>query len=145
MTMVAEAMENGRETYLKRRTGEENFVEDMFLFVASELRALRPFRAYIGPVLERGMSVFAKHSVCPAGESARLAHLQTVSNILAAHNYQLVDDSIAVTLYWSLYLGVLAHWSKDSSSHQQESLALLDYSMKVFATTISGKIPPEQE
>lgn len=138
MTMVAEAMETGRDMYLRRRTGEESFIEDMFLFVASELRALRPFRCYIGPVLESGMSVFAKHSICPAGEKARQAHLNTVGSILTSHNYEMIQDSIALTLYWSLYLGILAHWSRDTSPHQQESLTLLDYSMKVFALTISG-------
>lgn len=141
MTMVAEAMENGRVAYIKRRTGSESLIEDLFLFVASELRALRPFRAYIGPVLESGMSVFAKHSICLAGEQARQDHLRTVGDILATHDFNLIDNSIAVTLYWSLYLGILAHWSKDTSDLQQESLALLDYSMKVFAMTISGDVP----
>lgn len=140
MTLVADAMEAGRVHYFERRNGEESLEEDMFLFVASELRALRPFRKYIGPVLESTMSVFAKVSTCPAGEKARKAHLYTVGKILSAHNYDFVEDSITVTLYWSLYLGILAHWSKDDSYHQQQSLALLDYSMKVFGASISGNI-----
>lgn len=140
MTLVADAMEAGRAHYLERRNGEESLEEDMFLFVASELRALRPFRKYIGPVLESTMSVFAKGSTCPAGEKARQAHLRTVGKILATHNFEIEDTSIPVTLYWSLYLGILAHWSKDDSELQQESLALLDYSMRVFGATISGNI-----
>lgn len=140
MTLVADAMEEGRLRYLKRRNGEESLEEEMFLFVASELRALRPFRKYIGPVLESTMSVFAKSSSCPAGEKARREHLLTVANILAGHNYQIDEKSVAVTLYWSLYLGILAHWSRDESELQQESLALLDYSMKVFGATVSGNI-----
>lgn len=144
MTMVAEAMEQGRINYYKRRKGEEGLVEDLFLFVASELRALKPFRMYIGPVLERSMSVFSKQSTCPAGEQARLSHLETIGAILLEHDFQLDGDSIVITLYWSLYLGVLAHWSKDSTTHQQATLALLDYSMKVFATTITGDIPSQQ-
>lgn len=141
MTMVAEAMEAGRQSYLKRKGEEESLGEELFLFVASELRSLQPFRAYIGPVLESSMSVFSKHSTCPAGEQARLSHLQTIRTILAHHDYQLDHDSIAVILYWSLYLGVLAHWSMDISKKQQATLALLDYSIKVFVTTISGELP----
>ena len=141
MTMVAEAMEEGRKLYLKRKQGAESLVEDLFLLVASELRGLRPYRLYIGPVLESGMSVFAKQASCVAGEQARQSHLDTVATILAAHHYELVPESIAVTLYWSLYLGILAHWSKDNSSHQQATLTLVDYSMKVFVTTISGSLP----
>ena len=145
MTMVADAMEEGRAMYLKRKTGEESLTEEMFLFIASELRALKSFRSYIGPVLESSMSVFSKNSSCQAGERARMAHLQTISDILANHDYELVDGSITITMYWSLYLGILAHWSRDTSGHQQETLALLDYSMKVFAMSISGEIHESQD
>ncbi len=145
MTMVADAMEEGRVMYLKRKTGEESLTEEMFLFIASELRALKSFRSYIGPVLESSMSVFSKNASCQAGEKARVAHLQTISDILANHNYELVDGSITITMYWSLYLGILAHWSGDTSGHQQETLALLDYSMKVFAMSISGEIHESQD
>ena len=140
MTLVADAMEEGRDKYLSRRDGQENLVEDLFLFVASELRSLRQFHSYIGPVLESSMSVFSKAETCPVGDRARKVHLRTVSDILNEHNYMLDAEPVAVTLYWSLYLGVLAHWSKDSSVNQQTTLALLDYSMKVFATIISGEI-----
>lgn len=140
MTLVAEAMEKGRWQYLERRNNEESLEEDLFLFVASELRALRPFRSYIGPVLESTMSVFAKTSSCPAGEQARVEHLRTLGEILARHNFEMDKTSVTVTVYWSLYLGILAHWSQDGSHHQQETLALLDYSMKVFGATISGNI-----
>lgn len=145
MTMVAEAMEQGRLRYLNRKKGDETLVEELFLFIASELRALQPFRTYIGPVLESSMSVFSKQAICPAGEKARQDHLQTVGGIISSHDYTLIPDSIAVTLYWSLYLGVLAHWSKDGSDKQQETLALLDYSINLFALTISGPLPGQQE
>ena len=145
MTMVADAMEEGRSMYLKRKTGEESLTEEMFLFIATELRSLKSFRSYIGPVLESSMSVFSKNSSCQAGERARMAHLQTISDILANHDYELVDGSITITMYWSLYLGILAHWSRDTSGHQQETLALLDYSMKVFAMSISGEIHESQD
>ena len=141
MTLVAEAMEEGRESYLMRRDGGETITEDLFLFVASELRALRPYRTYIGPVLESGMSVFAKEAVCPVGESARRNHFKTLAEILGNHDYQLVKESVTLTLYWSLYLGILAHWSKDDSQNQEETLALVDYSMKLFTLTVSGGVP----
>jgi len=140
MTLVAAAMVEGRANFLNRRNGDEDFIEEMFLLVASELRALRPFRQYIGPVLESTMSIFSKSSTCPAGEEARQDHLQTVAQIMAAHGYEMVAGSIAVTLYWSLYLGILAHWSNDESSNQAETLALVDYSMRVFSRTLSGDI-----
>jgi AcrR family transcriptional regulator len=140
MTLVAQAMESGRQTYLQRKSGDESLVEELFLLVASELRALRPYRLYIGPVLESGMSIFAKKSTCPAGDQARQAHLKTVEAALASHGFAAILNSIAATLYWSLYLGILAHWSGDQSENQAETLALADYSMQVFVNTISGNI-----
>lgn len=140
MTMVAEAMESGRKAYMKRRTDEESLDEEMFLFIASELRALKSFRKYIGPVLESCMSIFAKQNICLAGEQARVNHLKTVRGILRSHGFDMESDSISVTLYWSLYLGILAHWSKDATTNQSETLALIDYSIQTFVNTISANI-----
>ncbi len=140
MTLVAAAMVEGRDNFIKRRSGQEDFKEEMFLLVASELRALRPFRPYIGPVLESTMSIFSKTSTCPAGEEARIDHLQTVSEIIAKHGYELFPGTIGVSLYWSLYLGILAHWSNDDSDNQSQTLALVDYSMRVFVRTLTGDL-----
>lgn len=138
MTMVARAMEAGRKQYLKRRTGDEGLGEELFLFIAAELRALKPFRKYIGPVLESCMSVFAKANACPAGEQARIEHLKTVQGVLRRHGFEIERESFVVTLYWSLYLGILAHWSKDGTRNQAETLALADYSIQAFVNTISS-------
>ncbi len=140
MTLVAHAMESGRQTYLRRKSGDESLAEELFLLVASELRALRPYRSYIGPVLESGMSFFAKKSTCAAGEQARQSHLRAVAAALEGHGFAFMHNSIAVTLYWSLYFGILAHWSGDQSENQAETLTLADYSMQVFVNTISGNI-----
>jgi hypothetical protein len=35
-------------------------------------------------------------------------------------------------LYWTLYTGVLAFWSKDASPRQEDTLALLDQSLAMF-------------
>jgi len=140
MTLVSRAMESGRKAYHRRKTGEESFEEDLFLLIASELRALRPFRKYIGPVLESGMSVFFKACPCEAGEKAREAHLETVAHILTFHGFESRDSSIIITLYWSLYLGILAYWSRDDSENQAETLTLIDYSVQMFAGTVFGNI-----
>jgi AcrR family transcriptional regulator len=144
MTLVAQAMESGRKMFERRRTGKEILVEELFLFIASELRALKTFRTYIGPVLASGMSIFSKESICPEGEEARRNHLKTIGKILANHGFEIEYNSIVITLYWSLYLGILAHWSKDKTPKQSETLALIDYSMHTFANTISSNtVVPE--
>lgn len=144
MTLIADAMETGREQYKHRKTGEEHFEEELFLLIASELRALKPFRGYIGPVLESGMSLFQKTVSCEAGQLARKEHIKTLIDILHFHGFETAADSVTITIYWSLYLGILAHWSRDNSENQGETLSLIDYSMHTFTNTVSGNMENRQ-
>ncbi len=138
MSLLADVMNNGREDYSKRRSGEEDFEEDLFLLISSELRRLRPYRKFFGPVLESSMSLFSKSNSCPAGESAREEHLEIVRQIISTHSLSRIPSFISETLYWSLYIGILAFWAGDESRNQEETLELIDYSIKLFAQTISG-------
>jgi len=145
MTMVADAMAKGGENYRKRRSEQESVEEDLFLLISSELRCLRPFRKFIGPVLESTMSLFSKSKSCPTGESSRVEHLNTVKEIITADGACRIPDFIAVSLYWSLYLGILAFWSNDRSRNQEETMAMIDYSLKIFAQTIRGDADEREE
>ncbi|MBI1921674.1 MAG: TetR/AcrR family transcriptional regulator [Geobacter sp.] len=138
MTMVSEAFKMGREDFMRRRTGEEDLPEDLFLFIASGLRRLRPLRPFIGPVLERSLSPFPRKTVCPEGEAARQEHLDAVQEIIASHGFTQAPDYVAVTMYWSLYLGILAFWANDDSPNQEATQALVDYSIRMFVQVISG-------
>lgn len=138
MTMVAEALERGREDHRRRRTGEEGLQEDLFLFIVSGLRRLGEMRAFLGPVLERSLSPFPRRSVCPQGEAARQEQLAAVREILARHGFATPPEHAAMTLYWSLYLGILARWTGDDSHGQEETRALIDYSLHWFVHLVSG-------
>ena len=140
MSMVSEAMALGRETYSRRRSGNEDLAEDLFLLITSELRQLKPYRKFIGPVLESAMSLFSKASVCQEGETARVEHLEIVQEIITSHGYSSVPQSISASLYWSLYLGILAFWSTDESRNQEETLALVDYSLNLYSRTVSQNL-----
>ncbi len=139
MSMVAGALSEGRADHRRRRTGREGLEEDLFLFVASGLRRLKPIRAFIGPVLERSLSPFPRKSVCPEGEAARKEHLAAVREILRGHGFSAGPDDVAMTLYWSLYLGILACWTRDASPKQARTQALIDYSLHWFVRVISGE------
>lgn len=140
MSLLARAMNKGREEYYRRRSGEEDFGEDLFLLITSELRSLRNYRKFLGPVFAKTMSLFTISNSCPAGESVRREHLQIVREILNTHSLSQAPNYISVTLYWSLYLGILAFWTDDESRNQEETLALIDYSLKVFTHTLTGSI-----
>lgn len=138
MTLVSEALDAGREKFARRRNGSESLAEELFLLITSELRVLKPYREFIGPVLESAMSLFSKTSVSAEGEKARTGHLSIVGEIIARQGYSSVPPLVSSSLYWSLYLGILAFWSSDESRNQEETLALIDYSLNLFSQTISG-------
>jgi len=140
MSMVTEALRQGREDYLQRRNGDEELVEELFLFIAAGLRRLQPLHPFLGPVLERSLSPFPRNNVCPEGEAARQEHLAAVEEIIGRHGFSGAPDYVAMTIYWSLYLGILAFWANDKSTNQEESRALIDYSISCFVQVISGSI-----
>lgn len=136
MTMVAEAFSLGWQDFQRRRTGEEDLVEDLFLFISSGIRRLRPLRPFLGPVLERSLSPFPRKNICPEGDAARQEHLAAVQEIIGRHGFTEAPDHVAVTIYWSLYLGILAFWTNDESPNQEASQALIDYSIRMFVQVI---------
>ncbi|MSM41433.1 MAG: TetR family transcriptional regulator [Geobacter sp.] len=138
MTMVAEALGRGQTDFQHRRSGNEDLAEEFFLFVASGLRRLRPLRPFLGPVLERSLSPFPRKNICPEGETARLEHLAAVQEIIGRHGFTEAPDYVAMTIYWSLYLGILAFWTNDESPNQEATQALIDYSIRTFVQVISG-------
>ena len=141
MTMVTEALSQGRADFLKRCSGKEDLAEDLFLFVASGLRRLRPLRPFLGPVLERSLSPFPRKNVCQEGEAARHGHLISVQEIIARHGFSEAPDYVAMTMYWSMYLGILAFWTNDPSPNQEDTQSLIDYSIRTFVQVISGSGP----
>jgi AcrR family transcriptional regulator len=138
MSLVARALQQGTEDFQARRTCREELAEELFLFIASGLRRLQPLRPFLGPVLERSLSPFPRKAVCPEGESARLAHLDSVQEIIGRHGFGEAPHYVAMTIYWSLYLGILACWTNDPSPNQEDTRGLIDYSLCVFVQVISG-------
>jgi hypothetical protein len=59
--------------------------------------------------------------------------LEVVSRIVGRCGQLETLSSIALQLYWTLFTGVLAFWAKDSSPRQEDTLALLDQSLSMFA------------
>jgi len=137
MRMIAKAMEQGRKNFEKRLTGEEELNEELFMIMTAELRQLRPYRSFVGPVLESSLSLFVKEAQSKAGEQTRLQHLKKIEEIVSRHGYSEIPFEIAAGLYWSLYLGILAHWCRDESEHYEETLALIDYTISLFTRTLN--------
>jgi AcrR family transcriptional regulator len=135
MAMVAEALGEARRRLEKRPVGE-SLEEDLFALIAAELRGLRPHRSYLRPVLETALSPLARADACPEGEAIRIEHLETVGRLVAARMPEDTLSPVALSLYWTLYTGVLAFWAGDSSPKQEDTLAVLDHYLGAFASSL---------
>lgn len=145
MRMVNEALLAGIDDYRALRGGEEGLVEELYLFISCGLRRLLPMHAFIGPVLEKSLSPFQRRSICTEGSSAREAHLAAIGVIITSHTRLPPPDVLAVHIYWSLYLGILAFWSRDDSPHQDATKAVIDYSLTLFANLLAPPAPDAME
>jgi AcrR family transcriptional regulator len=116
--------------------------EELFAQVAALLRKLKSFRKYLPAVLESSLSPAVDAS---NGEpSLRAIHLEAVGAILSRHNAD-ASSAMALQLYWTLYTGVLAFWAKDTSPKQEDTLALIDESMNMFADWLEKTTDASQD
>ena len=139
MAMAAEALDNARRRFEVRPRGE-SLEEDLFALIAEELRGLRPMRGCLRPVLETALSPMARAEASPDGEAIRAGHLEAVGRLIATRTPTEPLSPVAWNLYWTLYTGVLAFWACDSSSHQEETLAVLDHYLRAFVASL----PPQR-
>lgn len=106
--------------------------EELFAFVASALRKLKPLRKYLVPLLESTLCPLAGTRGREEVESLRITHLEQVRQLVNAHGLTDFLSPVAMNLYWTLYTGVLAFWAHDKSPKQEDTLALLDQSLNMF-------------
>jgi hypothetical protein len=66
-------------------------------------------------------------------------HLETVAQIITVRHRHDSLTPLALQLYWTLYAGVLAHWARDSSPKQEDTLALLDQSLAMFVGWLTAQ------
>ena len=141
LCLVSEALAEGTEAFVKNTPAGDtarSLEEELFAYVAAGLRKLKAYRKYLSAVLETSLSPLAADQ---NGEipSLRTAHLDTVGHIFARHGQDEALSPIALQLYWTLYTGVLAYWSRDTSPKQEDTLALLDQSLAMFVGWLTSE------
>jgi AcrR family transcriptional regulator len=125
------------EALAKARAGfdwdaaEVELEEALFAFVAAELRQVKPLRKFIAPLLETSLSPLAVGRRSDANNDLRVEHLETVAGLALKHGFADLSP-VALQVYWTLYVGVLAFWAVDKSPKQEDTLALLDQSLTMF-------------
>jgi len=134
--LVAEACEKASAQFSDAPSGG-SFEEELFAHIAFILRKLKPLRKHFGAVLETALSPLAadSHDERP---SMRAIHLETVTAIAGRHRQADALSTFALHLYWTLYVGVLAFWTTDSSPRQEDTLALLDQSLGMYLSWLTS-------
>jgi AcrR family transcriptional regulator len=120
----------------------QTFEERLFALVARELRHLRPYRAILRPVLDLGLHTSSDGPLEAADFWEQ--HAAAIERLLAA---ELGHDPgpLAMRLYWTLYTGVLIAWTTDASPHQEETLALLDQSIRMYVAWLRASRTPAED
>ena len=110
--------------------------EALFALVAAGLRRMKHLRKHLPALLETSLSPLA---TAPDDESTslRTRHLEAVAALAAKHGHDL--SPTALQLYWTLYTGILVFWANDKSPKQEETLALIDDSLNMFAGWLRGQ------
>jgi AcrR family transcriptional regulator len=134
--LMAEALERAGEDFRAGRGEEDSLEADLFSLIWSGLRSLREFRKFLGPASETIFSPLARQSPGSPGDTMRVDHLELVEAILTSHGIPAPRPAVTVQLYWTLYLGVFAYWADDDSPGQEDTLALLDQSVKLFVASL---------
>lgn len=114
----------------------ETLAEALFAHVALLLRKLEPLRGFLYPALGMALSPAAAPGDSLDADAIREEHLATVSSILAEAGILDATDPVSLHLYWTLFTGVVAFWVRDGSPHQEDTRALLDRSITLFATSL---------
>src|SRR3990172_2793678 len=140
LAIIDGAWDSARKEFQEGLRGDESLVELLFSHLAIGLRHLRPCRPYAVAVFESTLSPLSFGETCREADQLRLSHLETVRQLLAQndnHAENTEPSFVSLHLYWTLFLGVLAFWAKDESTNQEDTLALLDQSVRLFVAALS--------
>jgi AcrR family transcriptional regulator len=135
--LISEALQLAQEVVEQRRRPGETVEEELFSLIWAELTGLREYRKFLPAAAETIFSPLRRLTPGSPGESLRRKHLEAVERLIARHDVELPLPDLTLQLYWTLYLGVFAHWATDDSPHQEDSLAVLDQSLKLFVPLLN--------
>jgi AcrR family transcriptional regulator len=138
MTLVLSALEEGEADFEARHRGTESLEEDLFRLILTDLRCLEPYRTFLPAVTETALSPFTRSAASPQGEQWRIRHMERVRELLQTHGLAAEPSVVALHLYWTLYLGVLAFWAGDASPNREDTLVVLDQSLRLLVASLTG-------
>ncbi len=133
--LAGHALKKAARDFGRNRREDAVLAEDLFASIAAQLRALRPMQKYIRPLLDTALSPVASPKI-DAAVTLRADVSEQFVRILTDHGV-VEPSAVTLNILWSLYVGVLTFWGGDKSPKQEDSLAQLDHSMRMFADWMS--------
>jgi AcrR family transcriptional regulator len=134
--LISSALDEARQEFESRPEDQESLEEELFSLIWTGLKRLRGYRKFLAPAAETIFSPLAQYSPERTGDAIRVSHLELVERIAAKHGVAGPLSAVTLQLYWTLYLGVFAWWVADASPNQEDTLALLDQSLKLFVASL---------
>jgi AcrR family transcriptional regulator len=137
-------LDEAEADWTARRRGDESLEEDLFAHAAAGLRRLQPYRQWAGALLATALRPVPGAPEATGDDdptALRARHLASVREAVARQRGAAAASPVALHLYWSLWLGVLAWWAADASENQAETLAVLDHSLRMFVASLDGAAP----
>jgi AcrR family transcriptional regulator len=135
-TLITDSLDSAGAAFRAGRREDDSLEADLFLMIWSGLRSLHEYRNFLGPAAETIFSRLARKNADSPGDAIREKHLELVQSILASHGFPSALPAVTGQLYWTLYMGVFDYWAADDSPEQQDSLELLDRSLKLFVASL---------
>lgn len=127
--LATRALTRASEDFDANRRQDAALEEDLFGLIAAQLRFLRPMRKYIRPLLDTALTPVANANEAAAALRSDLA--ERFVEILTDHDV-VEPPSVALNIFWALYVGVLTFWGSDKSTKQEDTRALLDQSLRMY-------------
>jgi AcrR family transcriptional regulator len=140
--LATSGFDRARDDFTSNRRANAPIEEQLFALIAAQLRFLRPMRKYIRPLLETALSPASNPKANEAAASLRAELTEHFVGILTNHDVAELP-SVTLNIFWALYVGVLTFWSDDKSNKQEDTLALLDQSLRMYADWLCVQKPTE--
>ena len=137
LSLIQESLDGGLEEFRRDVASLDSAEEALFSLIMSAFRSLAPYQAFVGEVAETMLGPF--NVAGGAGEiasSIRDAHLEELTGLLGKYGFKYEPAHVILQLYWTLYLGLITSWSRESGREESETLAVLDRTTRMFLSML---------